>query len=146
MDRSAHGVDHVDDKFDDEDYPAYSMGRAADMLATSQGFLRKRMAIDTRPLNAAAAADGNLVRTQRQRHRGSAHLEHLWIATCRLGIGSVVPRRLHRHRAKDLTKRLVSDQHPSKEPDYRRLTGTRVDWTAHAQGDMEIVGEVTRLT
>jgi DNA-binding transcriptional MerR regulator len=26
--------------FDDEDYPAYTMGRAAEMLGTSQGFLR----------------------------------------------------------------------------------------------------------
>jgi DNA-binding transcriptional MerR regulator len=29
-----------DDMFDDEDYPAYTMGRAAEMLGTSQGFLR----------------------------------------------------------------------------------------------------------
>lgn len=28
------------DKFDDEDYPAYTMGRAAEMLSTTQGFLR----------------------------------------------------------------------------------------------------------
>jgi DNA-binding transcriptional MerR regulator len=28
------------DKFDDEDYPAYSMGRAAEILGVSQGFLR----------------------------------------------------------------------------------------------------------
>jgi DNA-binding transcriptional MerR regulator len=28
------------DKFDDEDYPAYTMGRAADMLGTTPGFLR----------------------------------------------------------------------------------------------------------
>jgi DNA-binding transcriptional MerR regulator len=28
------------DKFDDEHYPAYTMGRAADMLAVTQGFLR----------------------------------------------------------------------------------------------------------
>ncbi|OLT40330.1 MerR family transcriptional regulator [Saccharomonospora sp. CUA-673] len=27
-------------KFDDEHYPAYTMGRAADMLGTSQNFLR----------------------------------------------------------------------------------------------------------
>lgn len=40
MDRSAHGVEHVDDKFDDEHYPAYSMGRAAEMLSTSPAFLR----------------------------------------------------------------------------------------------------------
>lgn len=28
------------DKFDDDDYPAYTMGRAADMLGTTPGFLR----------------------------------------------------------------------------------------------------------
>ncbi|MFC0436917.1 MerR family transcriptional regulator [Kutzneria buriramensis] len=28
------------DKFDDEHYPAYTMGRAAEMLGTSAGFLR----------------------------------------------------------------------------------------------------------
>jgi hypothetical protein len=28
------------DKFDDEDYPAYTMGRAAEMLGTTAGFLR----------------------------------------------------------------------------------------------------------
>lgn len=30
----------VADKFDDEDYPAYTMGRAAEMLGTTPGFLR----------------------------------------------------------------------------------------------------------
>jgi hypothetical protein len=30
----------VDDKFDDEHYPAYTMGRAAEMLGTTAGFLR----------------------------------------------------------------------------------------------------------
>ena len=28
------------EKFDDEDYPAYTMGRAAEMLGTTPGFLR----------------------------------------------------------------------------------------------------------
>ncbi|BCJ78032.1 MerR family transcriptional regulator [Catellatospora sp. IY07-71] len=28
------------DKFDDDDYPAYTMGRAADMLGVTQAFLR----------------------------------------------------------------------------------------------------------
>ncbi|HTK63877.1 MAG TPA: MerR family transcriptional regulator [Pseudonocardia sp.] len=28
------------DRFDDEDYPAYTMGRAAEMLGTTPGFLR----------------------------------------------------------------------------------------------------------
>ena len=30
-----------DDMFGDEDYPAYTMGRAAEMLGTSQDFLRR---------------------------------------------------------------------------------------------------------
>ena len=30
----------ADDKFDDEHYPAYTMGRAAEMLNTTAGFLR----------------------------------------------------------------------------------------------------------
>lgn len=36
-DTSAPGAD---DKFDDEYYPAYTMGRAAEMLGTTPGFLR----------------------------------------------------------------------------------------------------------
>lgn len=31
----------INAKFDDEDYPAYTMGRAAEMLGTTPGFLRK---------------------------------------------------------------------------------------------------------
>ena len=30
----------TDQRFDDEDYPAYTMGRAAEMLGTTPGFLR----------------------------------------------------------------------------------------------------------
>jgi DNA-binding transcriptional MerR regulator len=30
----------ANEKFDDEDYPAYTMGRAADLLGTTQAFLR----------------------------------------------------------------------------------------------------------
>ncbi len=33
-------ADNMNDRLDDEDYPAYSMGRAADILGTTQGFLR----------------------------------------------------------------------------------------------------------
>ncbi len=32
--------DSLDDKFEDEDYPAYSMGRAAEMLGVTPAFLR----------------------------------------------------------------------------------------------------------
>lgn len=32
--------DHMHDKFDDQDYPAYTMGRAAEILEATQGFLR----------------------------------------------------------------------------------------------------------
>jgi MerR HTH family regulatory protein len=34
------GVPGADEKFDDEDYPAYTMGRAAEMLGVSPAFLR----------------------------------------------------------------------------------------------------------
>nr|WP_249160359.1 MerR family transcriptional regulator [Actinospica acidithermotolerans] len=36
------GTDKPDvaDKFDDEDYPAYTMGRAAEMIGATPGFLR----------------------------------------------------------------------------------------------------------
>ncbi|MFJ9409304.1 helix-turn-helix domain-containing protein [Streptomyces sp. NPDC101393] len=31
---------HTTDKFDDDDYPAYTMGRAAEMIGTTPAFLR----------------------------------------------------------------------------------------------------------
>ncbi|GGU90374.1 MerR family transcriptional regulator [Actinomadura cremea] len=34
------GAGKLDDKLDDEDYPAYSMGRAAEILGVTPGFLR----------------------------------------------------------------------------------------------------------
>ncbi|WMX46221.1 MerR family transcriptional regulator [Streptomyces roseicoloratus] len=33
-------ADNSYDRFDDDDYPAYTMGRAAEMIGASQGFLR----------------------------------------------------------------------------------------------------------
>jgi DNA-binding transcriptional MerR regulator len=36
----ARGPRTAADKFDDEHYPAYTMGRAAEMLGTTAGFLR----------------------------------------------------------------------------------------------------------
>src|SRR4051812_10645043 len=39
-DQEGPGTPSAADKFDDENYPAYTMGRAADMLGTTQGFLR----------------------------------------------------------------------------------------------------------
>ncbi|SEG24321.1 DNA-binding transcriptional regulator, MerR family [Thermomonospora echinospora] len=40
-DDPATGLDsRLDDKLDDEDYPAYSMGRAAEILGVTPGFLR----------------------------------------------------------------------------------------------------------
>src|SRR3954463_11529207 len=39
-DATASTAPGAGDKFDDEHYPAYTMGRAADMLGTTQGFLR----------------------------------------------------------------------------------------------------------
>ncbi|MFB4278483.1 MerR family transcriptional regulator [Nonomuraea sp. MTCD27] len=41
VDSGTHGVtDGADDRFDDEDYPAYSMGSAAEMLGVTPTFLR----------------------------------------------------------------------------------------------------------
>ncbi|MFC4852618.1 MerR family transcriptional regulator [Actinophytocola glycyrrhizae] len=39
-DQSSASPPSADDKFDDEHYPAYTMGRAAEMLGATQGFLR----------------------------------------------------------------------------------------------------------
>jgi DNA-binding transcriptional MerR regulator len=39
-DQQGPGTSGGADKFDDEHYPAYTMGRAAEMLGTTQGFLR----------------------------------------------------------------------------------------------------------
>jgi DNA-binding transcriptional MerR regulator len=39
-DATASTAPDAADKFDDEHYPAYTMGRAADMLGATQGFLR----------------------------------------------------------------------------------------------------------
>jgi DNA-binding transcriptional MerR regulator len=39
-DTLTHGRNRFEDRFDDEDYPAYSMGAAAEMLGTTPTFLR----------------------------------------------------------------------------------------------------------
>src|SRR3954462_2614323 len=39
-DQEEPGTPSAAGKFDDENYPGYTMGRAADMLGTTQGFLR----------------------------------------------------------------------------------------------------------
>jgi DNA-binding transcriptional MerR regulator len=39
-DQQGPGTPSDADKFDDEHYPAYTMGRAADILGATQGFLR----------------------------------------------------------------------------------------------------------
>src|SRR3954470_23939554 len=39
-DQPGPGTPSGADKFEDDHYPAYTMGRAADMLGTTQGFLR----------------------------------------------------------------------------------------------------------
>ena len=36
----SQGPQTADQRFDDEDYPAYTMGRAAEMLSATPGFLR----------------------------------------------------------------------------------------------------------
>ena len=47
--------DDPNGKFDDEDYPAYTMGRAADMLGTTAGFLRSLNEANYSRLNAPRA-------------------------------------------------------------------------------------------
>ena len=39
-DQPSAAASSTGDKFDDEHYPAYTMGRAAEMLSATQGFLR----------------------------------------------------------------------------------------------------------
>jgi DNA-binding transcriptional MerR regulator len=53
-------------KLDDEDYPAYTMGRAADMIGVSQAFLR---AVEAAKLCDATRSDGGHRRYSRYQLR-----------------------------------------------------------------------------
>jgi DNA-binding transcriptional MerR regulator len=62
------------DKFDDEDYPAYTMGRAAEMLGTTAGFLRS---LDEAKLIAPQRSTGGHRRYSRYQLRIAARVREL---------------------------------------------------------------------
>lgn len=62
------------DKFDDEHYPAYSMGRAADMLSTTQSFLRS---LDEAGLITPQRSAGGHRRYSRHQLRQAARVREL---------------------------------------------------------------------
>ncbi|MBE1566012.1 DNA-binding transcriptional MerR regulator [Nonomuraea africana] len=66
--------DTVGDKFDDEDYPAYSMGRAAEMLGVTPAFLR---ALGTAKLIEPRRSDGGHRRFSRYQLRLAARAREL---------------------------------------------------------------------
>ncbi|WP_134664558.1 MULTISPECIES: MerR family transcriptional regulator [unclassified Amycolatopsis] len=62
------------DKFDDDEYPAYTMGRAAEMLGTSQNFLRS---LDETGLIEPQRSSGGHRRYSRQQLRLAARVREL---------------------------------------------------------------------
>ncbi|WP_026123766.1 MerR family transcriptional regulator [Nocardiopsis chromatogenes] len=64
----------IDSKFDDEDYPAYSMGRAAEMLGTTPGFLRS---LDKTKVIAPLRSSGGHRRYSRYQLRIAARVREL---------------------------------------------------------------------
>ncbi|ALG08239.1 MerR family transcriptional regulator [Kibdelosporangium phytohabitans] len=62
------------DKFDDEHYPAYTMGRAAEMLGTSAGFLRS---LDEAKLITPQRSTGGHRRYSRHQLRIAARVREL---------------------------------------------------------------------
>jgi DNA-binding transcriptional MerR regulator len=67
-------ADKMADKFDNEDYPAYTMGRAAEMLGTTQGFLRS---LDEAKLIAPQRSAGGHRRYSRYQLRLAARARQL---------------------------------------------------------------------
>jgi DNA-binding transcriptional MerR regulator len=62
------------EKFDDEDYPAYTMGRAADMIGVSQTFLR---AVEAARLFDATRSEGGHRRYSRYQLRLAARVREI---------------------------------------------------------------------
>lgn len=71
---SAAASSAADDKFDDEHYPAYTMGRAAAMLGTTPGFLRS---LDDTDLIEPQRSAGGHRRYSRHQLRLAARLREL---------------------------------------------------------------------
>jgi DNA-binding transcriptional MerR regulator len=65
---------HAADRFDDNDYPAYTMGRAAEMIGATPGFLR---AIGEARLIAPLRSDGGHRRYSRYQLRIAARAREL---------------------------------------------------------------------
>ncbi|MEV6640710.1 helix-turn-helix domain-containing protein [Amycolatopsis sp. NPDC051371] len=65
---------HPAGKFDDEHYPAYTTGRAADMLGTTQNFLRS---LDEAGLIQPQRSTGGHRRYSRHQLRIAARVRHL---------------------------------------------------------------------
>jgi DNA-binding transcriptional MerR regulator len=65
---------HAADRFDDDDYPAYTMGRAAEMIGATPGFLR---AIGEARLIAPLRSDGGHRRYSRYQLRIAARAREL---------------------------------------------------------------------
>jgi DNA-binding transcriptional MerR regulator len=73
-DPDSRGGPSAADKLDDEDYPAYSMGRAAEILGVTQAFLR---ALDAARLLAPQRSAGGHRRYSRYQLRIAARVREL---------------------------------------------------------------------
>jgi DNA-binding transcriptional MerR regulator len=73
-DSGRHPDEKIDDKLDDEDYPAYSMGSAARMLDTTPAFLRS---LDEAQLLAPQRSPGGHRRYSRYQLRIAARAREL---------------------------------------------------------------------
>jgi MerR-like DNA binding protein len=95
------------DKFDDEDYPAYTMGRAAEILGATQGFLRS---LDEANLIQPQRSAGGHRRYSRFHLRLAARVREL------VDQGTPVGRRLpHRHPGRPTPR----SQHRNIELDHQ---------------------------
>jgi DNA-binding transcriptional MerR regulator len=74
MDQTAPTPASPEDKFDDDDYPAYTMGRAAELVGVTQAFLRS---LDNADLIAPQRSDGGHRRYSRYQLRLAARAREL---------------------------------------------------------------------
>ena len=72
--KNSSGADNANDKIDDEDYPAYSMGSAAQILGTTPGFLRS---LDEAKLLTPQRSEGGHRRYSRYQLRIAARAREL---------------------------------------------------------------------
>ena len=101
------------DKLDDEDYPAYTMGRAAEMLGTTPGFLRS---LDEAKLITPQRSTGGHRRYSRYQLRLAARAREL------LDQGTRPGRRLPHHHPRRPTRR---SSPPQQHPDTPRPLNLR---------------------